>query len=544
MKLLIIGGVAGGMSAAARARRNDEKSSITVLEKGEFISFANCGLPYYIGGAIEQRAALFVQTPEAFRARFNVDVRVNSEALSIDPKAKKVSVKDLTSGKIYEETYDKLLLSPGAVPVKPPIPGIESEKIFTLRNIPDTDSIKEFIKKNKPSSAIVVGGGYIGIEMAENLAMAGLKVTVVEALPQVMAVMDAEMAALAERELVRNGVTVVKGSGVKSFSETANGISTELADGQKMETDMVLFSIGVAPDVKLAKEAGLAFGRGITVNAYLQTSDPDIYAVGDAIEFASPITGKPVVIPLAGPANKQGRMAADNIVSGNSKKYPGTLGTAVLKIFEMTAAVTGIGERALKAAGIECDSVIVHPGSHAGYYPGASTISLKLIFSPKDGRILGAQACGYEGVEKRIDVISAYMSKKGTVHDLAEFEQAYAPPFSSAKDPVNMAGFTAQEVLEGKAKTVKWDEINDRDFFVLDVRTKGEAARGAIPGSVNIPVDTVRQNMDKIPKDKKIATYCAVGVRSHVAARILAQNGYDVYGLSGGYVTYSTAKTK
>ena len=538
-RYLIVGGVAGGMSAAARLRRLDEKAEIIVFEKGPYVSYANCGLPYYISGVIEDKNALTLQTPESFNKRFAVDVRVNSEVISIDRAAKKLKVR--AGAKEYEESYDKLVLSPGAEPVKPPIPGIDGNRIFTLRTIPDTFKIKEFMEKEKPASAVVIGAGYIGLEMAENLHMAGVKVTVIEAMPQVLNVFDADMASLAASHLKKKGVELMLGTSVKSFKEEKGKVIMELPDGAAVSADFAVLSIGVRADIRLAKEAGLECGKGISINEYLQTSDPDIYAVGDAVEVLNPVLNTEMVMPLAGPANKQGRMGADNIVEGNKRKYAGTFGAAVLKVFDLTAAAVGPAAKALDAANIPYETVLVHPGSHAGYYPGAAPISLKLLFSPSDGRILGAQAIGAEMAEKKIDVISAFMQKHGTVYDLEEFEQCYAPPYSSAKDAVNMAGFVAVNVLSGKIKPILWEKVlKDRsDYFILDVRTKSEFSRGAAPGAVNIPVDDLRQGMAGLPKDKKIAVYCGVGIRSYIAVRMLVQNGFtETYNISGGYFSF------
>ena len=545
-KYLIVGGVAGGMSCAARLRRLSEDAKIIVFERGEFVSFANCGLPYYIGGKIREKSALVLQTPESFKNRFNVDVRVLSEVVRIDPAAKKITVKDIYVGREYEETYDKLILSPGAEPVRPDIPGIEHPVIFTLRNIPDTLKIKNFIETKKPSTAIVVGGGYIGLEMAENLVEAGLHVTVVEALPQVLNVIDPDIAAMAGITLKNNKIILKTGvGGVLSFDDNNGGVRALLSNGQDVKADMVIWSAGVKPEISLAKDAGLKTNCGIVVDEYLRTSDENIYAVGDAIEVKNLVTGVMGVIPLAGPANKQGRLCADNIIEGNKRKYKGTLGASVLKIFNVTVAAVGPSSKVLDALKIPYETVTVHPGSHAGYYPGAASMTLKLIFSPSDGRILGAQAAGVEFVDKKIDIISAIMGMKGTVYDLMEFEQCYAPPYSSAKDAVNMAGFVAENVLSGRIKTITWEKVlaNPDDFIILDVRTGGECGRGMAPGAVNIPVDDLRQRMGEIPKGKKIAVNCGVGIRSYIAVRILMQSGFEeVFNISGGYISYAILK--
>jgi NADPH-dependent 2,4-dienoyl-CoA reductase/sulfur reductase-like enzyme/rhodanese-related sulfurtransferase len=545
-KYLIVGGVAGGMSCAARLRRLSEDAKIIVFERGEFVSFANCGLPYYIGGKIREKSALVLQTPESFKNRFNVDVRVLSEVVRIDPAAKKITVKDIYVGREYEETYDKLILSPGAEPVRPDILGIEHPAIFTLRNIPDTLKIKNFIETKKPSTAIVVGGGYIGLEMAENLVEAGLHVTVVEALPQVLNVIDPDIAAMAGITLKNNKIILKTGvGGVLSFDDNNGGVRALLSNGQDIKADLVIWSAGVKPEISLAKDAGLKTNRGIVVDEYLRTSDENIYAVGDAIEVKNPVTGVMGVMPLAGPANKQGRLCADNIIEGNKRKYKGTLGASVLKIFNVTVAAVGPPSKVLDALKIPYETVTVHPGSHAGYYPGAASMTLKLIFSPSDGRILGAQAAGVEFVDKKIDVISAIMGMKGTVYDLMEFEQCYAPPYSSAKDAVNMAGFVAENVLSGRIKTITWEKVlaNQDDFIILDVRTGGECGRGKAPGAINIPVDDLRQRIGEIPKGKKIAVHCGVGIRSYIAVRILMQSGFEeVFNISGGYISYAILK--
>lgn len=546
-KTIIIGGVAGGMSAAARLRRLDENMEIIVLEKGDYISYANCGLPYYIGGAIKERQKLLVQTVESFKSRFNVDVRTRNEALSIDRKNKTVKIKDLSTQREYTEKYDKLILSPGAEPIRPKLPGIDHPKIFTLRSIPDTDRIKSFIDEKKPQRAIIVGAGYIGLEMAENLHERGIFVTMVEMADQVMNAIDFEMAAIVHQHLRSKKIEFYLGSAVSSFSDDNGKVKVKLANGIEFSGDMVILSIGVVPDIHLAKEAGLDIGRknGISVNEYLQTNDKDIYAVGDAIETTHPVTGKSAVLPLAGPANKQGRIAADNIADGNKTRYKGTLGSAVAKVFDLTVGVTGATEKMLNAEKIPHQSVIIHPSAHAGYYPNSLQLSIKLVFAPESGKILGAQIVGYDGVDKRLDVIATAMMNGNTVSDLTEIEHVYAPPFSSAKDPVNMAGFAAENILTGKIKPIHWNEIKDLDpkeTFILDVRTPEEVKMGAIANAVNIPVDSLRERIKDVPRNKKVVAYCRVGLRGYIAARILTQNGYkDVYNLSGGYVTYSAA---
>ncbi len=546
-RYLVIGGVAGGATAAARLRRLDEHAEIIIFERGGYVSYANCGLPYYLGGVIPERSRLFVQTPQGFRNRFNIDVRVNSEVLRIDRAASQVEVKDLATGNTYREGYDRLVLSPGAEPVRPPIPGIDTEGIFTLRNVDDTDRIWSYIRDKKPKSVTVVGGGFIGIEMAENLHGLGMAVTVIEMADQIMANLDFEMAAIVHHHVRAKCVNLLLKDGVQSFEKKGGSIVTRLASGREVPSGLVILSIGVRPDTSLAKAAGLALGPrgGIAVNDFLQTSDPAIYAVGDAIEFAHPVTHAPVITYLAGPANKQGRLAADNIISGNEKKYAGSIATAVARVFDLTVASTGAPEKLLAANNVPYLASITHSASHATYYPGARQMSIKLLFSPDKGALLGAQVVGYDGVDKRIDVLASHIGMKGTVGDLTEFDHAYAPPYSSAKDPVNMAGFVADNILSGLVKVLHWHDIARLDMartVLLDVRTPGEHRAGTIPGSVNIPVDELRSSLASLPREKTIVIFCAVGLRGYVAARTLSQNGYDdVYNLSGGYATYGAA---
>lgn len=546
MKVVIVGGVAGGASAAARLRRLDEDAEIILFEKGEYISYANCGLPYYIGEVIKEREKLVVQTPEAMSKRFNIDIRTLSEVTKINPDEKTVVVHDIKNDRTYTESYDKLILSPGAEPIKPPMPGIDGKNIFTLRTIPDTYRIKDFVDNNKPKKAVVVGGGFIGLEVAENLKEAGLDVTIVELADHVMAPLDYEMAAIVHQRLKDKGVNLILKDGVKEFHHKEGITTVVLNSGNTLITDMVVLGIGVRPDTKLAKDAGLAIGErgGIKVNEYMQTSNPDIYAVGDAIEVKDYINGSNTLIPLAGPANKQGRIAADNIC-GRKSKYDGTQGTSVAKIFDLTVAATGNNETILKRAGIDYEKVIIHPNSHASYYPDALPMTIKLIFKKDDGKILGAQIVGFDGVDKRIDVIATAIRSNMTVYDLEELELAYAPPYSSAKDPVNMAGFAASNILKGDISVFHWDEVKDIDLsksLILDVRTDLEYQLGNIKGSINIPVDELRENLHKIPKDKDIYVYCQVGLRGYIACRILMQNGFkSVKNLSGGYKIYETA---
>jgi NADPH-dependent 2,4-dienoyl-CoA reductase/sulfur reductase-like enzyme/peroxiredoxin family protein/rhodanese-related sulfurtransferase/TusA-related sulfurtransferase len=550
MKYLIVGGVAGGATTAARLRRIDENCEIIMFERGEYISYANCGLPYYIGGTISDRDKLFVQTPATFGQRFNLEVRNLSEVTSINRDKKTVIVKDLKTGKEYEESYDKLVLSPGAEPVKPPLPGINQEGIFTMRNVPDTDRIKQFIQTIKPRHAVVVGAGFIGLEMAENLHQNGIAVTIIEMAEQVMTPLDYSMAALVHQHLKTKNVEFYLNTAVASFAKKDERLLVTMNNSRQIETDLVILSIGVRPESKLAREASLGIGEtgGIEVNEYLQTTDENIYAVGDAIEFTNPIIGKKMITYLAGPANKQGRIAADNIVRGNHKRYKGSINTAIAKVFDITVASTGMSGKLLGKYQIPHVDSITHSSSHAGYYPGAQPMSIKISFAPGNGRLLGAQIVGYDGVDKRIDLFAEAIRNRLTVYDLAEIEHAYAPPYSSAKDPVNIAGMVAENILDGTSKTIWWRELthsNGNNLFLLDIRTRDEFELGTIEGAVNIPLDELRNNLNKLPKDKKIVVFCGVGLRAHVACRILMQNGFDeVFNLAGGLKTYETANQK
>jgi NADPH-dependent 2,4-dienoyl-CoA reductase/sulfur reductase-like enzyme/peroxiredoxin family protein/rhodanese-related sulfurtransferase/TusA-related sulfurtransferase len=547
MKYVIVGGVAGGATTAARLRRIDEKAEIIMLEKGPHISYANCGLPYYIGGVIKEREKLLVQTPESFGSRFNIDIRIFSLVTSVDPQKKEVSIKSLKTGECYSESYDKLVLSPGASPVKPPIPGIDLPNIFTLRNVEDTDKIKAFVDDSKPRTAVVVGAGFIGLEMAENLHHRGVQVSVVEAAAQVMNMMDSEVAAPLHHHFKEKEVGLFLEDAVKEFKQDGDAIEVSLASGRVIHADFIILSIGVRPDNTLAKEAGLKIGEtgGVWVDEYLQTSMKDIYAVGDSIEFPHPITGKPFIAFLAGPANRQGRILADNMVYGPTRKYKGSIGTAIAKVFDMTAGITGMTHRGLKAQGIKHACTIVHAGSHAGYYPGSMQMMLKISFDPKSGRLYGGQVIGYKGVDKRLDLLATVIKNNGTIYDLQEIEHAYAPPFSSAKDPVNQAGYNAENIIKGLFKPLSPFNFHrriEKDCFVLDVRTPEEYAIDAIDGAVNIELDKIRENLERIPKDKKILIYCGVGLRGYVAARILRQNDFEeVYNLSGGLKVYKQA---
>ncbi|WP_214629452.1 FAD-dependent oxidoreductase [Paenibacillus agaridevorans] len=545
-KVIIVGGVAGGASAAARMRRLDEKAEIILFERGEYISFANCGLPYYIGGDIKDRSRLLVQTPEAMQSRFNLDVRIKSEVISINALRRTVTVRQ-SNGEEYEESFDALLLSPGAKPIKPSIPGIDSERIFTLRSLPDTDRIKSHIEDHRVKRAAVIGGGFIGIEMAENLIQRGIEVTIIEAAPHILAPFDSDMAVYAEQELEDKGARLVLGDSVESFEAVSNEVHLQLKSGRKIASDMVILAIGVTPDTSFLRESGIEMGaRGhIVVNERMETNIPGIYAVGDAVEVNHFVLGNQTAIPLAGPANKQGRIAADNI-AGLTSQYHGTQGTSILKIFGMTAAATGVNVRTLKRNGQTPHVAFIHPASHATYYPGASSITLKLIFND-EGRILGAQAFGKEGVDKRIDVIATVMRLKGTVQDLSELELSYAPPFSSAKDPVNMAGYVAQNILDGRTDVWLSDELDDleiQDTQLVDVRTEDEHSVGAIPGSINIPVDELRERLHELNPSKPVYTYCQVGMRGYIASQILTQNGFKVRNLSGGYKSYKANQFK
>lgn len=546
MNYLIIGGVAGGATVATRLRRMDEKANIILFERGKYVSYANCGLPYYIGDTINNREKLFVQTAKGFTDRFRIDIRTEQEVTAIRPDKKEVEIKNLSTGETYTETYDKLVLSPGAEPLRPGIEGIGSKKIFTLRNVPDTDTIKNYVNTENPKRAIVVGGGFIGLEMAENLHDLGIQVDVVEMANQVMAPLDFSMAAIVHRQLTDKGVGLHLEDGVSRFEEKDGGVTVHLRSGKQIATDMVLLSIGVRPETKLAKDAGLAIGErgGITVNDYMQTSDADIYALGDAVEVRHLVTGQPALIPLAGPANKQGRIVADNIVFGNKKKYPGSIGTSIAKVFDLTVAAAGANAKLLQRNNIPYISSYTHGASHAGYYPGAVPLSIKILFAPENGKLLGAQIVGFNGVDKRIEMLAQVIQRGGTVHDLAELEHAYAPPYSSAKDPVNMAGFVAENILNKKSRIILWRELAElpADTIRIDVRTHDEYKLGTIPGFINIPVDELREHLDELPKEKPIVVTCAVGLRGYLAYRILVQNGFKhVRNLSGGYKTWSVA---
>lgn len=540
MKTIIIGGVAGGASAAARLRRLDETAEIIILERGEFISFANCGLPYFIGGEITDRNMLTLQTPSSFMARFNIDVRVFSEAIKISPDTKTVTVKDLNTGKTYEESYDNIILSPGAEPFKPNISGIEAANVFTLRNIPDTLKIKSYIETAEPRSAVVIGGGYIGVEMAENLAKAGLQVSIVELADHLIAPLDFDMAADVHRYIKAKGIRLYLNNGVKAI----DGSKVILQNGE-ISADMVIMSVGVRPETSLAKDCGIVLNsRGsIIVDSRMRTNIPNIFAVGDAVEVKNYVTKSAAFIPLAGPANKQGRIAADNI-AGFESEYKGTQGSAVLKLFDMTVATTGLNEKSAEAAGIDFNKIYTYSASHASYYPGGNMMSVKILWDRKTLKIIGAQIVGFDGVDKRMDVIASAIRFGAKVTDLAELELCYAPPYSSAKDPVNMAGFVAENIISGKVKQFFWHDVEnlprDGSVTLLDVRTATERARGHIDGFMHIPLDSLRERINELPKDKPVYVHCHSGLRSYIACRILAGNGFDCYNLAGGWRLYES----
>ncbi|ENM3890134.1 FAD-dependent oxidoreductase, partial [Vibrio cholerae] len=564
-KILIVGGVAGGASAAARARRLSEDAQIIMFERGNFVSFANCGLPYHIGGDIKDRSKLLLQTPESFLARFNVDVRIMNEVLSINRQDKTVAVKNLLDGSEYEETYDFLLLSPGASPIVPPIPGLNNPLTHSLRNIPDMDRIIKSIQMNKPEHATVVGGGFIGLEMMEAFHQLGIKTSLIEMADQVMTPVDREMAGFAHAEIRAKGIDLKLGVALESVQFLRNEhiasieagenekhqhlegeLELTLNNGEKIITDILIMAIGVRPETKLAIEAGLKIGAlgGIYTNEYMQTNDPSIYAVGDAVEEKDFVTGEQTLVPLAGPANRQGRMAADNML-GRKETYQGTQGTAICKIFDLAVASTGKNEKQLKRAGIEYEKVYVHTSSHTSYYPGAEVVSFKMLFDPKSGKILGAQAVGKDGIDKRIDVMAVAQRAGMTVEQLQHLELTYAPPYGSAKDVINQAAFVANNIIKGDATAIHYDEIEklSENQVLLDVRNPGELESiGFLEGAINIPVDQLRHRMNELPKDKEIVIYCQVGLRGNVAYRQLVNNGFKARNLIGGYRTYFYAK--
>lgn len=545
-KVLIVGGVAGGASAAARLRRLDEFAEIIMFERDEYISFANCGLPYYIGETIKEREKLIVQTPESMQSRFNIDVRINSEVIGIDIGKKVATIRSKENG-VYEEHYDYVVLSPGARAIKPNIEGINHPRIFTLRNIPDTDGIKAYVDKKGVKNAVVIGGGYVGVEMAENLKHRGLDVTIVEAAPHIMAPLDTDLVTIVEKEILDKGIRIILNDGVKAFKDLDGSVEITLTSDALLCADLVILAIGVIPDTGFLKDSGIALGaRGhIIVNEKLETNAPNVYAVGDAIEIVDFITKLNGAVSLAGPANKQGRIAADNI-TGLGTTYKGTQGTSIIKVFGLTAASTGNNERTLTRLKIPYKAITIHPQSHASYYPGGFPMTLKLIFN-EDGKILGAQSVGYDGVDKRIDVIATVIRLGGTVNDLTELELCYAPPFSSAKDPVNMAGYVAQNILAGRVEAITTEqfmEYEQENTVLVDVRTELEYKNGHFEGALNIPVDSLRERIGELDKDKEILEYCQIGLRGYVASRILTQKGFKVKNIDGGYKSALTMAVK
>ena len=550
-RILVVGGVAGGASCVARARRLSETDDIIMFDRGEYVSFANCGLPYYVGDVIKEEENLIVATPEMFRKRFKIDVRLHSEVVAVDRKNSRIQINDLRTGEIYLEEYDALVLAPGARAIKPKMPGIDLPGIFSLRTIPDSRQIKAWINGRNAQRAVVVGGGYIGMEMTENLVNLGLSVTIIEMQPHIMPLLDAEMASPITAELVKHGVTLRLNETVTGFEQNEDGsISVKLKSGSIENADLVILALGVRPEIKLAEAAGLEIGQrgGIRVDKHMRTSDEKIWAVGDAVEVQDVVTGQWGVIPLAGPANRQGRIAAD-VIMGRNAEFRGVQGTSVVGIMGLVVAFTGATEKTLRRMGIwdqpaPFEKIYLHPGHHVRYYPGASPINFKLIFSRADGRVVGAQAIGKEGVEKRIDVISMAIQKNATVFDLEEAELCYAPQFGSAKDPVNIAGMIAANVLRGDAPIVHWDKLNKAPVFMLDVRDPSEYRQGHIEGAVNIPLDELRDRMGEVPKDQEVWVYCYVGQRSYYASRALSQYGYDIKNLSGGFKTFTMKKSR
>ncbi|MCA9803045.1 MAG: FAD-dependent oxidoreductase [Cyanobacteria bacterium HKST-UBA02] len=553
-KIVIVGGVAGGMSAAARARRLSEEAEIIVLERSGYVSFANCGLPYYLGREIESRDKLLVQTPETLKKKFNLDVRVLSEVTAIDPESKKATIKNLTTGEIYEESYDDLILAVGASPLRPPIPGIDRAGVFTLRTIEDVETIDRWIEEKRPASVVVAGGGFIGIEMAEQLARRGMKVTLVDASDHVLVPLDTEMAELVHLEMERNGIKLVLASPIKEMQapETRGGITPQscwVVAGEQpaMAADLVIMGLGIRPEIALARQAGLATGErnGIRVDERLMTSAEHIWAVGDAIEVVHPVGKNHTLIALGGPANRQGRIVADNIFGGE-QVYKGTLGTAILRVFDLAVAMTGLNEKQVRMAGIDYETVSMHPSHHAGYFPGAGKLAMKVIFRRESGELLGAQVIGREGADKRIDVLATAMKAGMTVRDLAELELAYAPPFGSAKDPINLLGMAGCNLLDGLVSQIRPEELDgmdEKDYCVIDVRSAGEREAGFVPGSLHIALPELRQSLDRIPENKTVIVYCQSGQRAYYACRFLSQKGYDVKNLSGGYLTYRVSDT-
>lgn len=548
MKVVIVGGVAGGATAAARLRRLDETAEIVVFERSGFVSYANCGLPYYIGGVIEDQEELTLQTPESFYERFRVQMKVHHEVTAIDRSAKTVTVRNLATGEVFQESYDKLLLAPGARPTQPALPGVGLDRLFTLRTVEDTLRIRRFVDTQHPKSVVLAGGGFIGLELAENLRERGLDVTIVQRPKQLMTPFDADMAALIHREVRAHGVRLALGHTVEGFAESEGGVQVLLKDEQPLQADMVILAIGVTPDSRLAAEAGLELGLkgSILVNDRMQTSDPDIYAVGDAVQVNHFVTGQPALIALAGPANKQGRIAADNMAGGDSR-YKGSQGSSVLKIFDLTAAATGLNEAAARRAGLDVEAVVLSPMNHAGYYPGGRVMTMKVLFERRTGKLLGAQIVGSDGVDKRIDVLATAIRAGMTAADLTELDLAYAPPYSSAKDPVNMAGYMMENLLTGKVKQFRLDELatlpRDGSVTLLDTRTTGEYSRGHADGFINLPLDELRDRLSELDPDKPVYVMCQSGLRSYLACRILTQHGFTCYNFAGGYRFYEAVTT-
>ncbi|WP_302199509.1 FAD-dependent oxidoreductase [uncultured Gemmiger sp.] len=548
MKVVIVGGVAGGATAAARLRRLDETAEIVVFERSGFVSYANCGLPYYIGGVIEDQEELTLQTPESFYERFRVQMKVHHEVTAIDRSAKTVTVRNLATGEVFQESYDKLLLAPGARPTQPALPGVGLDRLFTLRTVEDTLRIRRFVDTQHPKSVVLAGGGFIGLELTENLRERGLDVTIVQRPKQLMTPFDADMAALIHREVRAHGVRLALGHTVEGFAESEGGVQVLLKDEQPLQADMVILAIGVTPDSRLAAEAGLELGLkgSILVNDRMQTSDPDIYAVGDAVQVNHFVTGQPALIALAGPANKQGRIAADNMAGGDSR-YKGSQGSSVLKIFDLTAAATGLNEAAARRAGLDVEAVVLSPMNHAGYYPGGRVMTMKVLFERRTGKLLGAQIVGSDGVDKRIDVLATAIRAGMTAADLTELDLAYAPPYSSAKDPVNMAGYMMENLLTGKVKQFRLDELatlpRDGSVTLLDTRTTGEYSRGHADGFINLPLDELRDRLSELDPAKPVYVMCQSGLRSYLACRILTQHGFTCYNFAGGYRFYEAVTT-
>lgn len=548
MKVVIVGGVAGGATAAARLRRLDETAEIVVFERSGFVSYANCGLPYYIGGVIEDQEELTLQTPESFYERFRVQMKVHHEVTAIDRSAKTVTVRNLATGEVFQESYDKLLLAPGARPTQPALPGVGLDRLFTLRTVEDTLRIRRFVDTQHPKSVVLAGGGFIGLELAENLRERGLDVTIVQRPKQLMTPFDADMAALIHREVRAHGVRLALGHTVEGFAESEGGVQVLLKDEQPLQADMVILAIGVTPDSRLAAEAGLELGLkgSILVNDRMQTSDPDIYAVGDAVQVNHFVTGQPALIALAGPANKQGRIAADNMAGGDSR-YKGSQGSSVLKIFDLTAAATGLNEAAARRAGPDVEAVVLSPMNHAGYYPGGRVMTMKVLFERRTGKLLGAQIVGSDGVDKRIDVLATAIRAGMTAADLTELDLAYAPPYSSAKDPVNMAGYMMENLLTGKVKQFRLDELatlpRDGSVTLLDTRTTSEYSRGHADGFINLPLDELRDRLSELDPAKPVYVMCQSGLRSYLACRILTQHGFTCYNFAGGYRFYEAVTT-